>query len=576
MKQRFIHFSKSTMSVILSVCMLVSCLTVGLIATDAAQVTESGKVGATADSESVGAETYFKHVYFAVPDSWVMTGVNVYLALIQTNDYTRFLKMDQIGSTNLYYLDGNGVGSWSDEETLDFVTSATNPGNSTTNNITTFSQYTELESYRLTSSMRYYAFKLTDGGSLSKINVGIDGKNDTSSQLACHIGVTVNVTTDGVAGYTGGDVQVVGQKLKDEHELEDATESIETNDASGDPVFYGAMGTPVTLTAQPNEGYVFAGFYDANNETLVSNNESYTYNLYERTVYARFVTDTTPKYYVTSAGKTDSDKGFTDNIWAPKDADGKMTETAANSGIYTKTFNNLSMGSYRFKVNGFSGNNSLGSWGGAKVTYTNDEGTNACIVDRSTENSGNAKFRLTKKSNVTVTFNTATNAITVTAAAVGGASQYEYYVVGMASDGTAGMFGNVWADDWKEFSSVDKMTESSTGVWTKTYTNFGGTYGTYSYKIATTISRRSRSRLTARPCVSTPRAAPIQAANMNTELGKSTRQQDNIPKPRRAPCVLPGLFRGVAAQINVTFRFFCMTVCSLYSTVYSKNLDFNI
>ena len=55
MKQRIKHFSKSTMSVILAVCMLVSCLTVGLIATDAARVTSENRVGASVgDDESVG------------------------------------------------------------------------------------------------------------------------------------------------------------------------------------------------------------------------------------------------------------------------------------------------------------------------------------------------------------------------------------------------------------------------------------------------------------------------------------------------------------------------------------------
>ena len=43
------------MSVILAVCMLVSCLTVGLIATDAAQVTSENRVGASVGvDESVG------------------------------------------------------------------------------------------------------------------------------------------------------------------------------------------------------------------------------------------------------------------------------------------------------------------------------------------------------------------------------------------------------------------------------------------------------------------------------------------------------------------------------------------
>ena len=45
MRKRIIHLSKSTVSVILTLCMLVSCVTVGLIATDAAQD----------GSESVGA-----------------------------------------------------------------------------------------------------------------------------------------------------------------------------------------------------------------------------------------------------------------------------------------------------------------------------------------------------------------------------------------------------------------------------------------------------------------------------------------------------------------------------------------
>ena len=43
-------------SVLLSVCMLVSCMTVGLIATDAAKVTESDNVAAAATGETVGAK----------------------------------------------------------------------------------------------------------------------------------------------------------------------------------------------------------------------------------------------------------------------------------------------------------------------------------------------------------------------------------------------------------------------------------------------------------------------------------------------------------------------------------------
>lgn len=57
MKTQLKRLSKSTLAVVLSVCLLVSCMTVGIIATDAAKVTESGAIGAKDDSESVGVNS---------------------------------------------------------------------------------------------------------------------------------------------------------------------------------------------------------------------------------------------------------------------------------------------------------------------------------------------------------------------------------------------------------------------------------------------------------------------------------------------------------------------------------------
>lgn len=63
MKSKIKRHSRSVLSVILTLSMLVSCMMVGLIATDAARVTDSGTVGAKVDGEAVGrAETYT--VYF--------------------------------------------------------------------------------------------------------------------------------------------------------------------------------------------------------------------------------------------------------------------------------------------------------------------------------------------------------------------------------------------------------------------------------------------------------------------------------------------------------------------------------
>ncbi|MDO4893444.1 MAG: hypothetical protein Q3989_09105, partial [Eubacteriales bacterium] len=63
MKSKIKRHSRSVLAVILTLSMLVSCMMVGLIATDAARVTDSGTVGAKVDGEAVGsAETYT--VYF--------------------------------------------------------------------------------------------------------------------------------------------------------------------------------------------------------------------------------------------------------------------------------------------------------------------------------------------------------------------------------------------------------------------------------------------------------------------------------------------------------------------------------
>lgn len=54
MKKKIKRHSRSALSVLLSLCMLVSCITVGMIGTDAAQTLDA--VGASADEASVGAE----------------------------------------------------------------------------------------------------------------------------------------------------------------------------------------------------------------------------------------------------------------------------------------------------------------------------------------------------------------------------------------------------------------------------------------------------------------------------------------------------------------------------------------
>ena len=58
MKTKIKRHSRSVLSIVLTLCMLVSCMTVGIIATDAAGVTNNGAVGASVDVDKVGSQNW--------------------------------------------------------------------------------------------------------------------------------------------------------------------------------------------------------------------------------------------------------------------------------------------------------------------------------------------------------------------------------------------------------------------------------------------------------------------------------------------------------------------------------------
>ena len=67
MKTKIKRHSRSVISVLLAVCMLVSCMTVGIIATDAAKVTDSV---AASDDSTVGDTTYYLRGNIHGTDHW--------------------------------------------------------------------------------------------------------------------------------------------------------------------------------------------------------------------------------------------------------------------------------------------------------------------------------------------------------------------------------------------------------------------------------------------------------------------------------------------------------------------------
>ena len=98
MKSQIKRFSKSTLSVILSLCMLVSCMTVGLIATDAA-MTAQERVGAVDNSEPLGYTSLAnKTIYFDNTNTSYGT-VYVYLG---HDSFAKSYTMTNTGSHNIW------------------------------------------------------------------------------------------------------------------------------------------------------------------------------------------------------------------------------------------------------------------------------------------------------------------------------------------------------------------------------------------------------------------------------------------------------------------------------------------
>ena len=136
--------------------------------------------------------------------------------------------------------------------------------------------------------------------------------------------------------------------------------------------------------------------------------------------------------------------------WSQNDAKNVMT---ANGDVYTKTYSNVKVGTYEFKITDGTWNN---SWG---------------------DGSGNYKFAVTTAGDITITFNSSTKKITVSGTGVGEAKMEIKYVTAVGA-GKGGFLNNV---DWNPAAASNKMTEEN-GVYTITYTDVAA--GTYEYKFA--------------------------------------------------------------------------------------------
>ena len=136
--------------------------------------------------------------------------------------------------------------------------------------------------------------------------------------------------------------------------------------------------------------------------------------------------------------------------WEPGDANNIMIP---DGDVYTKTYSNVPVGNYEFKITDGTWSN---SWGDGTSNY---------------------KFAVTTKGDITITFNPSTKAIAVTGTGVGEAKMEINYITAVGT-GSGAFLNGV---SWDPAASSNKMTENN-GVYSISYENVAA--GTYKYKFA--------------------------------------------------------------------------------------------
>ncbi len=294
MKLSMKRTQKSVISVLLTLCMLVSCVTVALIPTGAAQV----------ESESVGGSWIaFKRLYFGVPTAWSNSFNNVYAAARQTGGYCVILGKltEQVAGSRIY---GTTTGqnidhsSWGDEYLYIFATNSSytvGSGYSSLSTIyatsTTSSSMVNVTSLNNTANNYFiYPTSNANGAGISSRwnNYGDMGYLGTDGTIASGQGETPYAQQYTTCS-TGGSATISGYRIT-------ANSAASFSSHSSTSGQLGCLvGSKVTITANPSSNYTFSGFYsDSSYSTEITSGVSgntYTYTITSssaKRVYLKF------------------------------------------------------------------------------------------------------------------------------------------------------------------------------------------------------------------------------------------------------------------------------------------------
>lgn len=264
MKIRLKKLSKSTVSIVLTLVMLMSMAVVGMVNVNAWGINSGAKV------------------YFLAPSGW-----SDVLMLYSWNDNTtesNTVNLTKVAnSTNLYYVKFdstiNNSQRYAFADGKDWGSAKQSIGDRKGTNS---SQIFNDGNYNDQLEDNYYCFTGTNGSFAKSSN--------SNKDTLMKINVTAEVYTDGANNNNGGEVNVAG------YYFGDSDTSLLTTTAYGSTestVYSGVKGAPFTLTAVSKTGFRFDGWYSSTSATTaLSSDETYSVSpTTATTYYARFVTD---------------------------------------------------------------------------------------------------------------------------------------------------------------------------------------------------------------------------------------------------------------------------------------------
>ena len=260
MKTKIKRHSRSVLSVILAISMLLSTMMVGLIATDAAQVTDS--VGASYDGESVGDQNPGKVFYDNTENKWD----HVY-CYVGKSTYTSRFEMTQTGTNpDVYYFKTNLDSDWSDATHVVFSGTSISDGGKDIENI-----HTDIEnaggtctSPELTSGTANNIITLV-GGTTSKKSTYVVVGNDSPFRSTGNSGWTINSTSESTCmNYDGSKCYITFNNVPAGNYTFALNKFNYTNDWSNAKRWAAAGGSSGTLTANGLGSWAEANDNDKN------------------------------------------------------------------------------------------------------------------------------------------------------------------------------------------------------------------------------------------------------------------------------------------------------------------------